>query len=184
MVEIKSTLELVMERTRHLTLTEQDKREQALAEFKKSLNGLLTRFHDGSVGLDQFQAELRSLQKHSHITDRSTVIGEIFSRLDLDGDNAWALNLLEEAFGMNIEGIGAVLKEYQKAVDSMTQTRMSELRTNLLEQHGISGSAVIPNYAAYPDWSVERQRLRERFRLILAQELIKSSEAGGAREIP
>jgi len=46
MAEVKSTLELVMERTRHLTLTEDEKREQAVAEFKGSLGGLLQKVQD------------------------------------------------------------------------------------------------------------------------------------------
>ena len=54
MAEVKSTLELVMERTRHMTLSEEDKREQALAEFKKSLGGLLQKVQDGVLGPEHF----------------------------------------------------------------------------------------------------------------------------------
>ena len=173
MVEIKSTLELVMERTRHLTLTEEDRREQALAEFKKSLNGLLARFQDGALRLDQFQAEVSALQEHSRLNDRKIIIEEIAGRLDLDRDNAWAFNLLEGAFRVNIKGVAAVVGEYQESIESMTQNLIRETREHLLKHYGISGSAVVPNIAAYPDSTVARKRIRERFEPILAQEISK-----------
>jgi len=184
MAEIKSTLELVMERTRHLTLTEEDKREQALAEFKRSVNGLLTRFHDGTMRLDQFQAELSALQQQSHLTDRSIVIGEILSRLDLDGDNGWVLDLLEGVFRIDIQRINAVLDEFQNALEGMTQAHIGQMSSSLLERHGISGSAVIPNHAADPGWNAERQHLRERFESLLAREVTKAGAAGSAQALP
>jgi hypothetical protein len=173
MAEIKSTLELVMERTRHLTLTEEDRREQALAEFKKSLNGLLTRFQDGSLRLDQFQAAVSALQEHSCLTDRKIIIEEIAGRLDLDRDNGWAFNLLEEAFRVNIKGVAAVVGEYREAIESMTQNLIGETREHLLKHYGISGSAVVPNIAAYPVSTLAQKRLRERFEPTLAQEISK-----------
>lgn len=184
MAEVKSTLELVMERTRHLTLTDEDRREQALAEFKKSLSGLLARFQDGTMRLDQFQADLLALQEHLSINDQSMIIGEIAGRLDLDGDHAWALKLLEAAGGMDIQGIRAVLEEYREAVAGMTRSRVDEMRRDLLERHGISGSAVLPHLTAHPGWSAERQLLRERFGRLVVQEAAKQGPFGSNRPAP
>ena len=39
MTEIKSTLDLVMEKTRHLILSDEEKQEQKENEFKKKLKG-------------------------------------------------------------------------------------------------------------------------------------------------
>jgi hypothetical protein len=162
MAEVKSTLELVMERTRHLKLTEEDKREQALAEFKKSLGGLLQKVQDGVLSPEHFKADLRTLQESSHLTDKRIIIEEFTCRLDFDGDNAWALNLLTEAFAVDSEELASVFREYRQAIEAVTQTRTSELKKDLLEQRAICGSAVVPNCAADQEWAARRHRLRER----------------------
>ncbi len=62
MADIKSTLELVMERTRHLSMTEEDKRKQAAAAFKEAVSRLARKYLDGQINLDRFQAEFNQLE--------------------------------------------------------------------------------------------------------------------------
>lgn len=169
MAEVKSTLELVMERTRHLTLTEEDRREQALAEFNRSLSGLLQKVQDGVLSLERFKADLRALQESSHRSGTTIILEEFSSRMDLDGDNTWVLNLLAGAFGVNTEELAALFREYRQALESLVQNRTGEFRKNLLERHGIRGSAVIPNCDADPEWATGREHLRERFKPVLRQ---------------
>jgi hypothetical protein len=169
MAEVKSTLELVMERTRHMTLSEEDKREQVLAEFKKSLGGLLQKVQDEVLSLEQFKTDLKALQESSHLTDRGIIIEELTNRMDLDRDNAWALNLLTEAFALNSEKLASVFREYRQAIEAVTQTRTRELKKDLLERHAIGGSAVVPNCTADPEWAARRQRQRERLDSVLMQ---------------
>ena len=173
MAEVKSTLELVMERTRHMTLSEEDKREQALVEFKKSLGGLLQKVQDGVLGPEQFKTDLRALQESSHLTDREIIIEELTCRLDLDGDNAWALNLLTEAFALDSEELASVFREYRQAIEAVTQTRTRELNKDLLERHAINGSAVVPHWAADPEWAARCQSLRERLDAALMQAIAR-----------
>jgi hypothetical protein len=173
MAEIKSTLELVLERTRHLTLTEEEKREHALAEFKKSLSGLIQRYQDGVLTPDRFREDLQLLQATSQVTDRGFVFDEISRRLDLDSDCAWALNLLAEVLGINSPGITAVSDEYRKAVDRAARDRIDEIRKELEEKERIFGTAVVPNLAADREWAAAQQRIHERFEPIWGQELDK-----------
>jgi hypothetical protein len=177
MAEIKSTLDLVMERTRHLTLSEEERREQALAEYKKSLGGIIQRFQDGLLTPNSFRGELRRLQESSQVTDIGLIFGEIGKRLDLDGDNAWALDLLAGAIGAQRDGIAAVLGEYREVLEGLAGNRSDEARRGLEKQWGISGTAVLPNLAADPGWVAEQQRLRERFKALVEQELSKLKPA-------
>ncbi len=171
MAEIKSTLELVMERTRHLTQSEEEKREQAAAEFRKSLNGLLQKCQDGALAPDHFREDLRRLQETVRVADSLIIPEEIGKRLDLEGDNDWAITLLREAFNISPQGIAAVLGEYRQARDTLARQKRDEIRKDLAETRGISGPAVVPNPAADPNWSTEKQRLRARFESILVQEI-------------
>lgn len=169
MAEIKSTLELVMERTRHLKLTEEDKRDQALAEFKGGLGGLLQKVQDGVLSLDRFKADLRALQERTLPGGTATVIEELAARLDLEGDNDWALKLLGGACEVDTRELAAVFHDYRQACENLDQTRTGEIRKDLAARYGIRGSAVIPNLAADPAWATARQRLRERFEPVLGQ---------------
>jgi hypothetical protein len=173
MAEIKSTLELVMERTRHLTQSEEEKREQAVAEFKKSVSGLLQKLLDGALAPDHFRDDLLRLQENAQVSDSGIILGEICKRLDLDGDNRGALNLLGEAFGISPQGIADVFAEYLEAAQELAGKKREEIRRDLLEKQGIGGTAVVPNLAADPNWAVEKQRLRNGFESLLAQEVNK-----------
>ena len=173
MAEIKSTLELVMERTRHLTQSEEEKREQALAEFKNSLSGLIQKFRDGALRLDHFQKELRLLQDDAKVTDSGIIFDEVSRRLELDEDNAWAMAFLKEVFGINMDGVAAVSGEYLAAIDTAARKRSNEIRKDLEEKHEIRGGAVVPNLAADPEWAGQRQHLRAHFESLLAKELNK-----------
>jgi hypothetical protein len=171
MAEIKSTLELVMERTRHLTQSEEEKRERAVAEFRNNLSGLLQKFQDGVLTPDHFREELRRSQESTHATDSASIPEQICKRLDLDGDNAWVLNLLREAFGISPQGIATVFSAYREALDDLAGKKRDEIREELAEKHGISGTAVVPNLATDENWTAEKQHLRDRFESMLAQEI-------------
>ena len=173
MGEIKSTLELVMERTRHLRQSEEEKQEQATAEFKKSLSGLIQKFLDGALTPDRFRQDLHLLQETSPTSDRGIILDEISKRLDLDENWAWAMKLLREGFDIDPEGITAVLDEYRKVMNRAALERTNEIRKELREKQGVSGTAVVPNLAADRKWALVRQRLHERFEPILDQEFDK-----------
>ncbi len=177
MAEIKSTLELVMERTRHLRQSEEEKQEQAAAEFRKGISGLVQKFLDGALTPERFREDLRLLQETLQMTDSTAILDEIFERMDLDGDVTWALILLREGFGMNPQGIGAVADEYLKTVDSAALRRTDEIRKELGEKRGIYGSAVVPHLAADPEWVMTQRLLHERFEPNLGREFDKLKRA-------
>lgn len=87
MGEIKSTLDLVMERTRHLSLSSEEKKRQQKEAFKKRLNGLLANFADGSLTVDALQNRISQLQKKLKVDDRKIVLSAIGERIDPGGDN-------------------------------------------------------------------------------------------------
>ena len=53
MGEIKSTLDLVMEKTRHLTLSQKEKDGQKQIEVNKRLKGLLQKYRDNLLREEQ-----------------------------------------------------------------------------------------------------------------------------------
>jgi len=63
MGEIKSTLDLVMEKTRHLTLSAEEKIDREKEEAKKGLNGFLQKYKDNVINLEELTKELRAFKK-------------------------------------------------------------------------------------------------------------------------
>ncbi len=63
MAEIKSTLDLVLEKTKHLTLSEEEKQIQRHDEFRKTLKGLIRKFADKALKMKELKKELEILQE-------------------------------------------------------------------------------------------------------------------------
>jgi hypothetical protein len=177
MAEIKSTLELVLERTRHLTLTAEEKRQQSIAEFKKSVRGLIQKCQDGMLTPERFREELQRMQSTSQVIDNGIAFDEIAQWLDVDEDSTWVLHLLEEVFAINSQAMKAVSEEYHSAVDRAAQRRIEVIRMELAENKGISGTAIVPNLAGDQKWEMERQSIHRRFESAWDRELkrLKSS---------
>jgi hypothetical protein len=171
MAEIKSTLDLVMEKTKHLHLTSEERQTQKDLEIKKRMSGLLQKFLDQTLSMVELQAEYDNLIKNGNLSDHTIFINEILNRLNPDGDNQALLVPLKDVCGVSPEGIESVLADYQKAVNSAARARATELKETLAREHHISGSAVVPNLDADDQWSKEAAALRAKFEKQLNQEI-------------
>src|SRR5208283_2360057 len=110
MAEIKSTLDLVMERTRHLRMTEEDKRKQAAAAFKEAVSRIARKYMDGQISLDKLQAELNQLEGGA--SGREEAAAEIGRRIDPYADNTLLLDLIKNGLGFDISRIEAILHHF------------------------------------------------------------------------
>ena len=74
MAEIKSTLDLVMEKTRHLSFSEQEKQEQHSHEFAKRIKGLIQQYQDQKLRVENLKIELSDLRQTFGLKDRKSVV--------------------------------------------------------------------------------------------------------------
>ena len=86
MAEIKSTLDLVLEKTKHLTLTPEEKEKQKEEAFFKGFNGIVQKHIDNLIRLDEVKKELIKLQQEQGITGRKIIMGTILGRLNFEND--------------------------------------------------------------------------------------------------
>ena len=163
MGEIKSTLDIVMEKTKHLSLSNEERDNQKTAEIEKKIKGLLQKFQDQVLSEDRLTAEYEQLKKEYDLSDDSTFIDEVFLRIDPDKDNQLLLALLKDMCEVNAKEIESVLSDYQDELDSAASYKLVELRENLAQKHFISGSAVVPNLEADAEWQAEAAELRSKF---------------------
>ena len=169
MGEIKSTLEIIMEKTKHMTISEDEKVEFKLREIRDRVRGLITKFLDGVIGLDRFKIELVAIDKDKRDLVTHAVMGESISRITLGGDNAPILNILGVVNGIDMAPIKELLTDFNHRLKSK-RVEIEEDMLERLKKRGISGSGVIPNLDADPEWihyfSERNNELEEKLRLL------------------
>ena len=163
MGEIKSTLDLVMEKTKHLSLSDEEKKNQKQIESEKRINGLLQKYRDQVLSMEQLYTEYDRLKKELNLPDDTGLVNQIIDKIDLTADNRLLLALLNNLCDSGTEGIETLLGEFQEEFNSAASYRMLELREGLAQKHSIFGSAVVPNLQADDAWQAEAGALRARF---------------------
>ena len=172
MGEIKSTLDLVMEKTKHLSLSAEEKQNQKKVELEKRMNGLLQKYQDQILSVEQVHTEYARLRQELSLPDDSFLINQTMNKIDLTGDNRSLLELLKQFCGSGIAGIESILNEFQDEYNSAASYRLVELREELAAKHSISGSAVVPNLQADEAWQAEAAEIRSRYNQRLAGERV------------
>ena len=163
MGEIKSTLDLVMERTRHLTLSDEEKQQQRREEGGKRLQGLLQQYADGALNIAQLDAGMRRLQDEFDVDAPRQMVADALGRIDPDQENRQWLALLRDAGpAETLAGTEAALADYRTERRRMDADQAEAARERLAAA-GIAGTAVVPNPDAEPVWQQAMADLRRRF---------------------
>lgn len=165
MSEIKSTLDLVMERTKNLTLSEAEKEEQRKIDLKKRLTGLVQKYQDQTIKPTELFKHLNELKNTFGHGVEKRMAGEILGRIDVETDNDRYLTLLTDYFGLEISTFKMIQAEFKQTLQTGKTDRIDILKSRLSDHYGISGTAVIPNIETDPGWQQERDAITERFRI-------------------
>ena len=163
MGEIKSTLDLVMERTRNLTLSMKEKEGQQNADLKKRLTGLAQKYEDQIIKLTEFIDMLNELKKTFGPKVENRMVDEILDRIRVETDNDRYMELLTNHFGVEIPALKAIQSEFSQALQKKKVNHIDKMKTRLSDQHGISGTAVIPNIENDPAWQKKHRTLIDQF---------------------
>jgi predicted RNase H-like nuclease (RuvC/YqgF family) len=169
MGEIKSTLDLVMEKTKNLSLSDEERQEQKNKEIASRIRGLLQKFNDQALKVDILRAEYQKLQKDYDLSGNATLIKEICRQIKLGKDNHAFFELLAQFKVADIEGISSVLHEFDEVIDAAARERSKILKDKLAEAHFISGPAVVPNLEADEAWREQAGEIRAKFEPLLDQ---------------
>jgi hypothetical protein len=168
--EIKSTLDIVLEKTKHLKLSEDEKCKEKSKNFEKNLKGLLQKYQDQRLNLQQLKKELNHLTKSVDLSAEKFLIPAVLEQIDIGKDNEPLLVLLDEIYAADIIQLRAVLSDFQNAVRLAAHKKTETLKDNLAQKYSISGSAVLPNLEADDAWSVELESLQSEFQRDLSRE--------------
>ena len=170
MGEIKSTLDLVMEKTKHLTLSPEEKEQQKLDEARKKIKGLIQKYLDGVLDQERFAKELAGMQETYGSMVNDLLRNELFGGLHVGRDNKLRLILLSEICGIDTTGLMSIFDGYNNEIQSTTQERAQTLKELLAQKRSISGSAVVPNIEMDKVWQTEVVAIHAKFDQRLRQE--------------
>ena len=163
MGEIKSTLDLVMEKTRHLKLSDEERAAQKKKDALTSLKGLIQKYKDHKLRIDQFVAALDGW-RHAFDQSDTLVVHEAVEQIEMDRDDQPILALLLDVFQVDVAPLKAVLSDYRRALQQAFEVKSDQLVNQLASRHGISGTAVVPDIENDRDWQATRQSLQSTYR--------------------
>lgn len=169
MGEIKSTLDLVMEKTKNLSLSDEERQGQKNKEIESRIRGLLQKLLDRVLTVDKLKSEYQKLQKDYDLPDNAALIKEICGQIEFSKDNHALFELLSQFKVADIEGIIRVLDEFDDAIDTAARKRSEILKDKLAETYFISGPAVVPNLEADKTWQEQAGEIRTKFERLLDQ---------------
>jgi len=159
MAEIKSTLDIIMEKAKQFSVTEEEKQGFKRQELEGKIKGLVQKALDGILDSERFQVEMVALQaKEKDLVDQ-ILKDEVVARIEVEVNSEALLKILENAAGSG----KAVVKKTLADFEIKTAKQKDSRRKALLEsfkKKGISGSAVLPNVDADPEWARFRLEMR------------------------
>jgi len=168
--EIKSTLDLVMEKTRHMTLSGEEKEARRRKEFSDHLRGVLQKYMDGILSLEDAEKEILELKNQFDLDEKPLLKEHIFDAFDPEGDYPLLLELLRRVFAADTTGIEQAVQAYRKSREEMLHGVSQNARRTLKENYGISGSAVLPNPLKDPTVNASLETLSASFQSRLRKE--------------
>ena len=159
MGEIKSTLDLVLEKTKNLTLSSEEKEQQKQKEIENRIKGMMQKYQDGILSKNQLITDYEILKKDYSMSQNNALIVEIIKRIEPDIEYMPLLELLRECCTLDTVAIETIIENFRKEFHAASQNRMTRLKDDLAQQCNITGSAVLPNLDTDEQWRQEKREL-------------------------
>lgn len=167
MGDIKSTIDLVMEKTKHLTMTEDEKSLAKTAQTKQKLRGMIQKFKDGILTRNQFGKEMDRIVSETNVDVSPLLLKELLEQVNLFENNSHLVDLLQNFCGISVKQLLSVLNHFQEDYRLAFQDRVKARKKEIVQKHGITGSAVVPNLDTDSLWQHQHQQLCELHQKIL-----------------
>ncbi len=150
MAEIKSTIELVMERTKHLIASSEEREQQKVMEITEKIPGYVQKYIDGKVSekefLEFFKSAFQKIPQGHSQEIRKKLITSLMERLSLELPIK-LLHLIRDVLGSKDKVFGylvemeELLSSYLKKVSALKK-EITEGILNRLSDRPITGDAI------------------------------------------
>lgn len=162
MGEIKSTLELAMERTKKFSISNKEREEMKQKEVRQKAASLFHRYRDGLLSLHEIRRQIDKMEEGTATTVKQLLLSQWIDALSLDGEEEKIFKGVELLEQRNIDEarqeFRSLLSRYQREKEKVEE----KVRVQLIEglrKDRISGSAVEPNFEGSELWEKEIKNL-------------------------
>ena len=162
MGEIKSTLDLVFEKTKNLTLSDEEKLSLARESLDKKIQALCNRYLDNFLALSRLKDEMQKIASNDREQAYHFFQEYLLSRFDLDGDNSLIVSALIEITRFDVTFLKELQEKYSSEKEG-TKKILAEKSLLSLKERGVSGSAVGVNLDTIPEWNGFLNTLRKSY---------------------
>lgn len=169
--EIKSAIELAMERTKGLVMDDKEKQEAVARELGSRMGGLLRRYLEEMIDLDDFRKEYEKLAGNE-AQKKGLLVEAALSEFDLSEDNQKVFDILSFAGGEGDDRLKREIDDLQSEFNNRMAAEVEGVRKSIsarLEKMGISGNAVEPNVAEWDEWKSAMDQTKSFFKKRLAE---------------
>lgn len=150
MAEIKSTLDIIMEKAKKISVTDEEKKAFKRRELEGRIKGLIQKYLDGFLDLNRLRMESASLGEGAQEEIAEGMRAEALKRIKPGAQNEALLEILSLA-GMDKRPVEMLLKDFEERLRRQRAT-CEKTALERLRERGISGSAVLPNLEGDEDW--------------------------------
>ncbi len=148
MSEIKSTLELAMERTKKIAISKEEREEIKRKEILQKVNGLFHRYMKGHPPLNEILREIERMDEKTRTMVKEILLSQWIDALSLNEEDERLLRGIEALKGKDIDEVREkfhhLLSQCRKEKEKIKQEERAQSE-ELLRREGIYGSAVEPN---------------------------------------
>jgi hypothetical protein len=165
MAEIKSAIELAMERTKGLRLSQGEKEKLKEEEIQSKAHGLVNRYLEVDFHLREVERELDRFDSAERQYLEKLFIQYLAEAIDLDRDNDLIFQGFE-SFRVGSKGSIQKMKDMIQSYQEEKSREYSKIEKDLLskfERLGISGSAVQPKVEGSPEWEEALSKFKPAF---------------------
>ena len=176
MGEIKSTLDLIMEKTKHLSLNEEEKQALEQQQLNQRVRVPLLRYLKAERDTDHLAHELDSLPPEKREEGRRLCLQLFVDSLSPFEDNTRILAGVERLLGKTGRDrwkkiLAPLEREYQEEREKAQAEATSHLR-EVLATAGLRGSALLPCVDEHSAlWKEEKEKSTKAFRARVREDL-------------
>jgi hypothetical protein len=153
MAEIKSAIELAMERTKGLVMDEKEKEKSLVQDAENRLKAMVRRFLDGGTDIDDFQGQYDKIDLTEGVK-RVLLVDMVVNGFDV-GEDTKLFGLLHIVDRELDNRLKKELDILQRQFSEALEKKNGEVRKRVLgrlNKMGISGSSLEPNLTAWDEW--------------------------------
>lgn len=171
MAEIKSAIELAMEKTKGLIMNEEEKESFAIKNLKEAVKAILRRFMEQMIGLEEIEKELEEIKGDMELK-RSILLNLIVEEIDLLNNKEQLLKLIGIATGgLSEEAERGLLLLQQRFIEQIERKEILARQDvfKRLEEMGVTGDGIEVNLEGWDEWQRELEDTKRIFKARLVE---------------